>query len=581
MADETIAQLAPLVGMKPDDIKDILKKASTQPSFIPVKIKTDLSREEVALIESWRIDMPGVQIQDEIKRTNVFRDVGSHQLGFIGEVNQTELPALQKKGLPYKLGDTIGKFGLEKKMEKELRGVDGEKLVEVDALGRIKLDEKKGSHVLDTESIHPATPGKNLVLTIDQDLQLAAVQAFEKKSGSMVAIDPRNGEVLAMVSRPSFDPTEFSRGIPPAIWQELLSNEDRPLRDKAVQDHYPPGSTFKIITAITGLEEGVIDESTTFRCTGSLRLGTRPVHCHERGGHGDVNVVSAIQKSCDIFFYRTAMKLNSVDLIAKWAKHLGFGKLTGINLEREVPGLVPTEEWKRKRFNQEWNPGETLSVAIGQSFVLTTALQLANAYASIANGGTLFKPFIVKEIESADGQMIKQFAPEILDQTHLKPKTQELIKKGLWAVINTPGGTVYARRLPGMDMVGKTGTVQVKAQAANRIYDKCVNMKYKDKHHGVFAAYAPANNPVIAVAVIGEHVCGGGSGAGPIAREVVKTYLEKTYPDQFSPQVIAAKLKGTGQSIKVPKAPAANDDAEDLIADPSLTPIPAGAQPSE
>ncbi len=568
--DETIRQLSGLVSMTEEEIQAVLKKSRVQPSFIPVKIKIDLSREEVALIEAWRIDMPGVQIQEEIKRTNLYGEVASHLLGYIGEVNARELPIFQKKGLNYKLGDTIGKFGLEKQMEPYLRGIDGEKLVEVDALGRIKLDEKNETNVIGKDEERPSIPGKNLVLTVDQDLQLAATKAFGTKIGSLVAIDPRTGEILAMLSRPSFDPTLFSRGIPYALWKELLSNENRPLRDKTLQDHYSPGSTFKIATAIAGLEEGIIDETTTFRCGGSIKLGNRTVHCHSRGGHGEMNVVSALQQSCDVFFYRLAMKFKSVDDIANWARHLGFGRKTGINLEREVPGLIPTEAWKMKRYGQVWNTGETLSVAIGQSFVLATTLQLANAYASLANGGTLFRPSIVKEIESADGEVLKQFTPEVLDQTRLRPKTVELIKKGLWAVVNTPRGTAFSQRLPGMDFVGKSGTVQVLRLAADKIYGHCDQMKFKHRHHGVFAGYAPAKNPVIAVAVIGEHVCGGSTGAAPIVREVIKTYLEKYYPELYGPKVLATRLKDGGQSVAVPRTRNIEAEQEDLVADPAL-----------
>ena len=401
--DEVIAKVSKMIKMTEQEIRDVLEKNRNQPTFMPVKIKTDLTRDEVAQIEVWKIDMPGVQVQEEIKRTNVFGDVASHLLGYIGEVNTTELPRINKAGLKYKLGDSLGKFGLEQRMEDTLRGNDGERLVEVDALGRVKLEKGPGmreSRVLDSQLENPGQPGRNLVLTIDQDLQLAAVQAFGDKIGSLVAIDPRTGEILAMVSRPSFDPTEFSRGIPTALWNKLLANEHRPLRDKTIQDHYPPGSVFKVVTAIAGLEEGIIDEKTTFNCGGVIKVGNRQYHCHAKHGHGNINVVTALTRSCDIFFYRVAQKLKSVDDIAKWAVHLGLGRKTGINLAREVPGLIPTEAWKQKRFNQEWQAGESLSVAIGQSFVLTTGLQLANLYASIANGGTLFRPFLVKEIES-------------------------------------------------------------------------------------------------------------------------------------------------------------------------------------
>jgi penicillin-binding protein 2 len=519
--------------------------------------------------------MPGVQVSEEIKRTNIYGDIASHLLGYIGEVNSAELPIINKKDTRYKLGDSIGKFGLEQKLEETLRGVDGKKLVEVDALGRVKLGKGK-NRVFSGSLEKSAIPGKNLILTIDQDLQQAATKAFGDKIGSLVAIDPRNGEILAMISRPSFDPTEFSRGIPTALWAKLLANENRPLRDKTIQDHYPPGSVFKVVTAIAGLEEGVIDENTKFHCTGSMRVGNRVYHCHQKRGHGEVNVVNAISQSCDVFFYRVAQKLKSVDDIAKWAIHLGLGKKTDISLAREVPGLIPTEAWKQKRFNQPWNAGETLSVAIGQSFVLTTAVQLANLYASIANGGTLFRPHIVKEIESYGGQVLKEFKPEILDKTGLKPATYELVKQGLWGALNMPGGTAYLSRLPGMDFVGKTGTVQVIRLSADKIYQKCEAMKFRERHNAMFAGFAPAKNPVIAVAVIGEHACHGSSGAAPVAKEVIKTYLEKYYPDIYGPKVLAARLKG-----QVTPAAKVQDASEDIVSNDDFSDLPNIAQPPE
>lgn len=559
---QVVALLSKLVHISEKEILDDLEKAKGQPAFMPVKIKTDLTRDEVAAVESWRIAMPGVQVEEEIKRTNIFGDIASHLMGYIGEVSNSELPLLNKNGTRYKLGDSIGKFGLEQRMEHILRGIDGEKLLEVDALGRIKLERGKG-RVLDSNHEKTAVPGKNLVLSIDQDLQLAATQAFGDKIGSLVAIDPKTGAILAMLSRPSFDPTQFSRGIPAALWNQLLSNENRPLRDKTIQDHYPPGSVFKVVTAIAGLEEGVIDEKTTFHCTGSIRVGNRVYHCHAKHGHGEVNVVSAIARSCDVYFYRVAQKLKSVDDIAKWAQHLGLGRKTGINLAREVPGLIPTEAWKQKRFNQPWNAGETLSVAIGQSFVLTTALQLANLYASIANGGTLYRPYIVNEIESYEGQVLQNFKPEVLDRTRLSPKTYELVKQGLWGVTNDPHGTAYPQRLPGMDFVGKTGSVQVVRLSADKIYQKCENMKFRDRHNAMFAGFAPANDPMIAVAVVAEHACHGATGAAPIARAVIKAYLEKNYPDLYGEKILAARLKAQGLTNKINRTSRQED--EDIV----------------
>ncbi len=544
---ETLELLSSLIKIGVSDIQNILDRARSQPPFIPVKIKTDLTREEVALIEAWKIDMPGVQIQQEIKRTNLYGEIAAHLLGYIGEVSQTELPILNKETEKYKLGDSIGKFGIEQKLEDVLRGEDGEKLVEVDALGRLKLDNRSrggsGGRVLAAELEKSAKPGNNLILTIDQDLQLAAMNAFGEKIGAVVAINPNNGEILAMLSRPSFDPTEFSRGIPPAVWQKLVNNENRPMRDKTIQDHYPPGSVFKIITGIAGLEEGVIDQNSRFVCTGSLNVGNRPFHCHKKGGHGSMGIIDAIIKSCDVFFYKTAQRLKSVNDIATWAFHLGLGRRTGIPLAREVPGLIPTEEWKQKRFNQPWNPGETISVAIGQGYVLTTVLQLANTYASIANGGTQYRPSIVKRIESIHGDVLSESKPEILDKTRLKPKTYELIRKGLWGVVNEPSGTAYSQRLPAMDFAGKTGTAQVIALSKDRVFSKCENMKFRERHHGIFAGFAPIDNPEIAVAVIAEHSCHGASGAAPIAKAVIETYLKKLHPEKYTPEAIEEWMK--------------------------------------
>lgn len=578
---ETLTLLASLIKVKEEEIYATLEKMKNQPTFIPIKVKEDLSREEVALIEAWKIDMPGVQIQQEIKRTNLYGDVAAHLLGYIGEVSSSELPNLNKTGDVYKLGDSVGKFGIEQKLEEVLRGEDGEKLVEVDALGRIKFDKSRG-RVLSTELEKVATPGKNLVLSLDQDLQMAALKAFGDNAGAAVAIDPKTGEILAMISRPSFDPTSFSRGITSTLWSQLVNNEKRPLRDKTIQDHYPPGSVFKIITAVAGLEEGAINDKTIFNCPGKIMFGGRAFHCHKREGHGNIDVRTAISKSCDVFFYKTAQRLKSVDDIAKWAFYLGLGRRTGIPLAREVPGLIPTEEWKQKRLNQAWNPGETLSVAIGQGYVLTTILQLANTFASIANGGTQYRPFFVKRIESNEGQVISESKPEALDQHRLKPSTAKAIRDGMFDVVNSQGGTAYPQRLIGMDFIGKTGTAQVINLTKDRVYSKCENMKYSQRHHGIFAGYAPADDPKIAVAVIAEHGCHGATAAAPVAKAVIETYLKKIDPVKYSPEALAEmlekdlKAKRAAWTAKANAERAAAAREEDVIQSDSET-LPTGA----
>jgi len=548
---EVIKQLSGVIKIPVDEIEKKLEKVRGQAAFMPVLIKDNLNRDEVAALETWKINMPGVQVEMGISRANMAKDVGSNLYGYIGKISPTELPGLNQ-ALPanssrkYLLDDSVGKSGLEKQFEEYLRGIDGSELVEVDAIGRsIQIAKNKG-RVLAQNQEEPSIPGKNLVLSIDQDLQNAAVKGFGDKQGGLIAIDPRNGEVLAMVSRPSFDPAELSRGADADIWAKLISDDNHPLRDKTIQDHFSPGSVFKTITAIAALEEGVITKDTTFNCTGSIMVGNRAVHCWKKDGHGVVNVVSALTHSCDVFFYRVAQKLKSVDDIAKYAMHLGLGKKTGIEIGREVPGLIPTEEWKRQRFNVPWSPGETLYVAIGQGYVLTTTIQLANAYASLVNGGTLFKPEIVKSIQNEDSKSIKEYLPEVLDHANLKKETVDLVTEGLWGVVNAPGGTANWLHTPGLEFAGKTGTVQLFTQKADKLYLKCTNLPYKQRHHGVFVGYAPIKNPSIVVAVFAEHACSGSHGAAPVAKEVIETYLKKYYPDVYNEKTIAEAKKKPG-----------------------------------
>ncbi len=550
---EVIEKLSKVIKIPVAEIERKLNKARMQATFMPVSIKENLSRDEVAELETWKIDMPGVQVEMAISRTNLAKDIGSNLYGYIGRVSEPELPTLnQIASRKYQLDDSVGKSGLEKQYEEILRGVDGSELVEVDALGRRIQSAKAKGRVLSQNPEEPSVPGKNLILSIDQDLQDAAVRGFGDKTGGLIAIDPRTGEVLAMVSRPSFNPAEFARGIDPEVWQKLLADEAHPLRDKTIQDHYSPGSTFKAITAIAALEEGLIDKDTTFSCTGSINLGNRKVRCWNPKGHGVMNVVSALTHSCDVFFYRVAQKFKSVDDIAKYAMHMGLGHKTGIDVGREVPGLFPTEAWKQQRFNVPWSPGETLYVAIGQSFDLLTTIQLANAYASIVNGGILYKPRVVKAIQSEDGKILKEFVPQVMDRTKLKKETIDLVTEGLWGVVNAPGGTAYWTHVPGMEWAGKTGTVQLMTQKEG---SKCENMPYSHRHHGVFVGYAPIKNPSIVVALVAEHACSGSHGASPIAKEVIKTYLQKYYPDLYSDKALAerkeAEKKNGGAKPKV------------------------------
>jgi penicillin-binding protein 2 len=286
-----------------------------------------------------------------------------------------------------------------------------------------------------------------------------------------------------------------------------------------------------LISAIAALEEGIVDEKTEFNCKGSFRMGRRPFHCWKKNGHGKVDVVKSLRESCDVFYYKVAAQMD-IDVLSKYARLFGLGSKTGINLPRETSGLIPTKEWKLKRDKQVWQKGETLSCIIGQSFMLTTPLQLAMTYATFANGGTLFRPKLIKEVFSNSGTVVNKTRPEIVAEVKLSKKTIELVKRGLYEVVNTRKGTAWWYKGSGIRMAGKTGTSQVISFSKDDIYAKCENREYKYRHHGVFASYAPAHDPRIAVAVVVEHGCHGGSAAGPVAKSVMTTYMKKYFPEE-------------------------------------------------
>jgi penicillin-binding protein 2 len=318
---------------------------------------------------------------------------------------------------------------------------------------------------------------------------------------------------------------------------------------KVIQDHYAPGSTFKAITALAGLQEKQITKNTTVFCPGFFKFGRRTYHCHQKYGHGSVNVVQALERSCDVFFYKLGLSLG-IDKMAEYARALGLGTRTGINLVNEVPGLVPTTEWKKKTFGEDWQPGENLSNAIGQGFFLTTALQIAQAFSSFANLGPVYQPHFVKKILDIDGKVLKEIKPELkfdpvtgMNTENLKidPANYKIIKEGLWMVGNGPQGTARWLKVPGIEMSGKTGTVQLFTLTADQVFADCKSRPIKQRHHGWYVTYAPSNDPEIVVAVLAEHACSGSGGAGPIARDIVKAYMEKYHPEKLA--VTKAKPK--------------------------------------
>lgn len=526
----TLNRLSQILNMPVLSIEKILIK-NQGPSYREIVVKKNLTWEEVSKIETENSDLPGVSIDTFISREYKDIEAGAHVLGYISEINQKQLERFRKRDhVDYQLGDFIGQFGLEEELDRDLRGVNGAQFVEVDALGRKR-------HYINTDNMfqgiedQPAVPGRNVKLTIDRDIQMAAYNTLGNQVGGVVALDVRSGEILAMVSKPGFDPSQFSRGLSPEYWAKLVNDENHPLRDRVIQEHYSPGSTFKLLTAMAALEEGVIDEKTEIACSGKFAFGSRNYHCWKKEGHGSVNIYKAIRESCNIFFQKTSMKMD-IDVLASYAFKFGMGQRSGIALPREVTGLIPTKAWKKKRSGVDWQLGETLSCAIGQSYVNASLLQLAIAYTGIANKGKIFRPHLVKEIYDTNTDKVTYTSkPEFLTEVKLNPKTFQIVQRGLFEVVNQPGGTAFARRGKGILMAGKTGTSQVIGAKADKVYAKCENQEYKYRHHGWFVGYAPAHDPKIAVAALVEHGCHGSSAAGPIAEAIMTTYMQKYEPE--------------------------------------------------
>lgn len=545
---KTISRLSKIINISKKDIYKTLKKYRSLASFRPVVLKKNLTRKEVAIIETENFKLPGVSIRPFKSRHYPKVEIGAHLLGYISEISREQLPKYQKRdGTTYSQGDMIGQSGVEKSFDKYLRGESGYEYVQVDAFGRKKRGglQKILGRIDDKEQ----TPGYHVRLTLDEKLQEVAYKALEGKVGAAVALNVENGEILAMVSRPSFDPKQFSIGLTKDYWRSLIENENNPLRNKAIQEHYAPGSTFKTITAIAALEEGLIDENTTINCKGSFRLGRRVYHCWKRGGHGKVNVYKSIKESCDVFYYKIAMNLD-IDVLGHYANLFGFGYKSGIDLRRETSGLIPSKAWKKKKTGQPWIKGETLSCAIGQSFILSTPLQLARAYMAIANKGKIYKPQIVRDIFTNNGNIIKHFKPKLTNEIEISEKTLAIVKESLYKAVNERGGTAFWHKGKGITMSGKTGTSQVISFSKDQIYSKCEKKEFKFRHHGVFAAYAPFKNPKIAVAVIVEHGCHGSSAASPVAEKIISKYMNDYYPELIIKKVKKVKIFKKIEKVK-------------------------------
>jgi penicillin-binding protein 2 len=514
--EATAGAVAGALGLERTELLRRLRAVEPYRRFEPVRVKEDVTRLEVAVLEGLHYDHPGILIEVEPRRSYPQGTLAAHVLGYVGEISAAELKARAELG--YRMGDHIGKTGIEKHLDAELRGRDGFQQMEVDSLGR-------GVRVL--TSI-PAVAGRSVTLTLDLALQQAAEEALAGRGGAVVAIDPRDGGVLAAASSPPIDPNTFIHGLSQAAWDELSSAPLRPLQNRIAQAQYPPGSVFKIVTAIAALEADAVTPETSFFCRGSMRYGNRDFRCWKRGGHGEVSLHRALVESCDVYFYQVGLKAG-IDRIAQTARELGLGRATGLEVGGEAPGLIPDSEWKRQARGEPWYSGETLSAAIGQGYDLVTPVQAALLSATVANGGMVLRPHLVRRVSEPDGSLVRASAPTVERKATFRPETLAAVRRALWGVVNEPGGTASSARVPGLWVAGKTGTAQVVGMPASGAR-RGTGRETGD--HAWFVCFAPGVTPQIAIAAIVEHAGHGGTESAPVARRLLTELKSLGYFDQ-------------------------------------------------
>lgn len=505
---ETLKTFKQIVPLTEGEEQKIRKDLKNKRRFIPIKLKDNLSWNEVSKILLHAPDLPGVEIDEGLSRYYPYADIYAHVLGYVGPVSDKD-----KKDNPLYMvpGFKIGKSGLERYFDYKLQGKGGTIKLEVNAYGRVMNEIERNS----------GEEGQSLTLTLDARLQRAAYEAFGEESGAAVVLNVRTGEILALVSTPSFDPNLFTNGISYKHWNALLKNERTPLVNKAVSGQYSPGSTFKVVVALAALEAGVIDLNTRFNCSGGLDVGNIRFHCWRHSGHGSLNVVEALKHSCDIFFYETAMKLG-IDKIHDMAVKLGMGNVLEVGLDNEKAGIIPTKAWKKARFGTSWTQGDVANSGIGQGYVLVTPLQLATMLARVVNGGYAVQPTFIKPTE-------KELSK--IKRLDISTKNIEIVKRGMFEVVNGTGGTAGRARfnINGAMMGGKTGTTQVrrismKERSSGILRDE--QLPWRLRNHALFIGFTPVDNPRYSVAVIVEHGSSGSGVAAPIASKILQEALQ-------------------------------------------------------
>lgn len=503
--EKTLEKLSRLIPVTEEDKQEVLVQMSRHRRFTPLLVKENLTWDDMAVVELNLPDLPGVSIDEGDVRSYPFGPATSHIIGYVGRVSKSELTEDPVMTLP---GFRIGKNGVEKSFDETLRGTAGQVQAEVNVVGR-EIRELKRTD---------PKKGHRLTLTLDADLQMQCQEMLRRhRSASAVVMDAEDGEVYALCSHPGFDPNLFSRGIPADVWEELLADETHPLTNKAVSGQYPPGSTFKMVTALAAFEAGISQHMRVF-CPGFYMLGNHRFHCWKKGGHGYMDAIQALSQSCDCYYYEVGKRIG-VDAIAKMARRLGLGERLGFEIPNEGPGLMPDRAWKQRRYGEAWQQGETLNTAIGQGHVLTTPLQLATMTARLVNGGRAVKPILVRNVED-EGSKLRHWPSIGLNPDHLA-----VVMRGMNAVVNDARGTAAGSRIheAGYSMGGKTGTAQVRAiTAAQRAAGvKNEDLPWRQRHHALFVGYAPVVNPRYVVSVVVEHGVGGSRAAAPLARDIL------------------------------------------------------------
>jgi penicillin-binding protein 2 len=529
---EVFARLRALLGMNGDQAMDVWEKIATAPANTrapaPVVIAEDISREAMASIETG-VDLPGIKIVSGPRRSYPFGTMAAHVLGFMNEISAEELRSKKDEG--YRAGDLIGRTGIERQWDGYLRGHAGFHKVVVDRRGLPKTDIRD---VIEGPDTKPAVPGNNVVLTVDAELQKIAERALRPApAAGAVVLDVSTGRVLAMVSKPAFDPNEMSGHLTPDAEQRLLSDRYKPLHDKTVGETYYPGSTFKAVSAIAALEDRLVTPEEKTKCHGSFELARHVFKCTKT--HLTVNLYDAIVQSCNVYFYELGARPGMMDRLAKFGSDLGLGAPTGLGLNGEEGGFLPTEEWYRdqKRKNPKaegFQIGQSVNAVIGQGSTRVTLLQMATLYAAIANGGKLWLPQIVERVESPEGKTLEEFPPRVRRELAVSPETLATVRTALVGVVNESKGTAYRARLDDIEVAGKTGTAQVQSGHAEG--------GYENGTHAWFVGFAPAGRPKIAIAVLVEHGGHGGDVSAPLAMDIIHNYFETIAPaDREAPHV--------------------------------------------